>query len=129
MPFTDFPNGLTDATQYLSSQNSLQAELTGSVADIGRLVISAQLDFNLKEIICSLLAGRGLKLPNIQICVSLNLKELLGNIIGQVQQALYDGLAYWNDHRYPYVWKKRPQEQLPILGGFGIHLRSNISAI
>lgn len=93
MPFTDFPGGLTDATQYLSSQNSLNAELTGSVADIGRLVISAQLDFNLKEIICSLLAGRGLKLPNIQICISLNLKELLGGIVGTVQQTLYDALS------------------------------------
>lgn len=93
MAFTDFPNGLSGAADYLSAQNSLNAQLTGSVADIGRLVISAELDFNLKEIICSLLAGRGLKLPNIQICISLNLKELLGGLVGQVQQALYDALA------------------------------------
>jgi hypothetical protein len=91
--FTDFPNGIASATEYLSSQNSLNAQLAGSVADIGRLVVSAQMDFNLKEIICSLLAGRGLKLPNIQICISLNLKELLGGIIGKVQQVLYDALA------------------------------------
>src|SRR6056297_359490 len=93
MAFTDFPNGLGGAADYLSANNSTRAELTGSVADIGRLVVSAELDFNLKEIICSLLAGRGLKLPNIQICISLNLKELLGTIFGQVQQVLYDALA------------------------------------
>lgn len=91
--FKDFPNGIASATDYLSSQNSLNAQLSGSVADIGRLVISSQMDFNLKEIICSLLAGRGLKLPNIQICISLNLKQLLGGIVGKVQQALYDALA------------------------------------
>ena len=91
-PFTDFPNGLRDFNDYISPQNSLNAQLTGSVADIGRLVISAQMDFNLKEIICSLLAGRGLKLPNIQICISLNLKELLGGLVGQVQQLLFDAL-------------------------------------
>jgi len=93
MAFTDFPNGLTDATQYLSSQNSLNAQLSGSAADIGRFVVSAELDSSLKEIICSLLAGRGLKLPNIQICISLNLKQLLGAGISSMQQTLYDALS------------------------------------
>jgi hypothetical protein len=93
MPFTDFPNGLSAASDYLSANNSLTAELTGSVADIGRLVVSAEMDFNLKEIICSLLAGRGLKLPNLQICISLNLKSLLGDFIGKIQDTLYQALA------------------------------------
>jgi len=36
--------------------------------------------------------------------------------------ALQDALNYWNQHRYPYVWKKRPQEQayLSPIGGFSI---------
>jgi hypothetical protein len=93
MPFTDFPNGLLGAADYLSPNNSLTAELTGSVADIGRFVVSGEMDFNLKEIICSLLAGRGLKLPNLQICISLNLKGLLGDFIGQIQDVLYQALA------------------------------------
>jgi hypothetical protein len=93
MPFTDFPNGLSGASDYLSSNNSLTAELTGSVADIGRFVVSGEMDFNLKEIICSLMAGRGLKLPNLQICISLNLKGLLGDFIGQIQDVLYQALA------------------------------------
>jgi hypothetical protein len=91
--FRDFPNGIQTASDYLSSNNSLTAELTGSVADIGRFVVSAEMDFNLKEIICSLMAGRGLKLPNLQICISLNLKGLLGDFIGQIQDVLYQALA------------------------------------
>lgn len=35
---------------------------------------------------------------------------------------LQAALAYWNDHRYPYRWKKLPQQQpaLPFLGGFAV---------
>jgi hypothetical protein len=38
-------------------------------------------------------------------------------------------LAYWNDHRHPYIWKKWPQEQPLVLGDFGVHLRSYNLAI
>jgi microcystin-dependent protein len=90
MAFTDFPNGITSANDYLTNNISLDAQLSSSVANIGRFMIKPELDSTLREIICSLLAGRGLKLPNIQICISLNLKELLG--IGALQQTLYDVL-------------------------------------
>jgi hypothetical protein len=93
MPFTDFPNGLTSAADYLSSTNTLKTELQGSVADIGRFVVSGEMDVNLKEVVCSLMAGRGLKLPNLQICISVNLKGLLGDFIGQIQDVLYQALA------------------------------------
>lgn len=97
MAFTDFKNGLSSANDYLSATNTVNAELTGSVADIGRLTISAELDFNLKEIICSLLSGRGLKLPNMQICISLNLKELLSGFVGAIQDVLYAALQSLSD--------------------------------
>jgi hypothetical protein len=42
----------------------------------------------------------------------------------QLNHALYEGVAYWNDRCPPYSWKKRTQEQLPELGGFRVHLRS-----
>jgi len=35
----------------------------------------------------------------------------------ELETALWDALAYWNQHRYPYRWKKKPQEQLPPWGG------------
>ena len=89
--FTDFPNGISDASTYLSAQSSVNAQLTGSTADISRFIVSAELDSTLKEIICSLLAGRGLKLPNTQICVSLNLQELLA--LPNLQAELFTALT------------------------------------
>lgn len=42
-------------------------------------------------------------------------------------EALNAALDYWNDHRHPYHWKKKPQEQVTILGGYGVnHYISNI---
>jgi transposase len=60
---------------------------------------------------------------------SLALKGRRFEVVAQLHQALNEALAYWNSYRHPYVWKKRPQEQLPILGGLSIHLRSRILAI
>jgi len=56
---------------------------------------------------------------------SLALKGRRFDVLDQLTEALYDGLEYWNNHRHPYVWKRRPQEQLLVLGGFGVHLGSN----
>ena len=93
MAFTDFPNGLASANDYLTDNIGASAQLSTSVANIAGFMVSAEIDVNLKEIICSLLAGRGLLLPNIQICVSLNIKELLGTVLGTVSDALYAALA------------------------------------
>ena len=60
---------------------------------------------------------------------SLALKGRRFETLEQLNRVLYEALAYWNSHRHPYLWKKRPQEQLPVFGGFGIHLRSDILAI
>ena len=35
-----------------------------------------------------------------------------------LEAALWEGLAYWNQYRYPYRWKKKPQAQLPPWGGY-----------
>lgn len=38
----------------------------------------------------------------------------------EIVQAFIDALDYWNAHKHPYRWKKKPQEQLlTIIGGFG----------
>lgn len=60
---------------------------------------------------------------------SLALKGRRFEDLDQLTEALFNGLDYWNKHRHPYTWKKRPQEQLPVLGGFGVLLRSNSLAI
>jgi transposase len=38
----------------------------------------------------------------------------------ELVESLQEALVYWNDHRHPYQWKKRPQQQLSILGGYGV---------
>ena len=35
--------------------------------------------------------------------------------------ALIAALDYWNEHRYPYCWRTRPQEQGPLLGGVAVN--------
>jgi len=51
---------------------------------------------------------------------SLALKGNRFESLDEIIQALYEAVEYWNAHRHPYVWKKRPQEQLPLMGGFNI---------
>ena len=31
----------------------------------------------------------------------------------EVIDALTAALVYWNEHRHPYYWRKKPQEQVP----------------
>ena len=38
-----------------------------------------------------------------------------------------EAVAYWNAHKHPYVWKKKPQQQPAILlGGFASSLKLHI---
>jgi len=40
--------------------------------------------------------------------------------VAELVEALQTALAYWNQHKHPYTWKKRPLQQPNlILGGFG----------
>jgi hypothetical protein len=43
--------------------------------------------------------------------------------------ALNQALDYWNAHRHPFRWKKISQEQVTLLGSFGINQPDNIHAI
>lgn len=51
---------------------------------------------------------------------SLALKGRRFETLDELTQAVNDALDYWNRHRHPYRWKKKPQEQGMILGGFGV---------
>jgi transposase len=58
---------------------------------------------------------------------SLALKGRCFETLDQLTQTLNSALDYWNTHRHPYRWKKKPQEQVTILGGFGVsHNASSI---
>jgi transposase len=51
---------------------------------------------------------------------SLALKGRRFETIDEMADSLCDALVYWNEHKHPYHWKKRPQVQPDhILGGFG----------
>jgi transposase len=51
---------------------------------------------------------------------SLALKGRRFERLDELTEALNAALDYWNAHRHPYRWKKKPQEQVTILGGFGV---------
>lgn len=82
--------GLQSVNDYLDTKHHIGVDIDENINDFGRVVIAAGYDFTTREIICSLLAGKGLKLPNIQICLSINLKRLL-NVEG-IQDALRQAL-------------------------------------
>lgn len=50
---------------------------------------------------------------------SLALKGRRFENVDELTAALCAALEYWNAHRRPYHWKKKPQEQV-LLGGFGV---------
>jgi transposase len=60
---------------------------------------------------------------------SLALKGHRFETLDELTQALNSGLDYWNKHCHPYIWKKQPQEQVTLLGGFGVQLRSDSIAM
>jgi hypothetical protein len=86
MSVGDFKDGLEDFNDYI---NGTKVDIpTGQVdVDVNDGTITAQTQaYSLKEIICSLLAGNGIKLPNLQICLKVN----LGRLIPEIPEALAD---------------------------------------
>ena len=87
--FTDFKAGLQNANEYLDARHHLSGT-TALGNDALRIVGSAEYSFTLRELLCSVLAGNGFKLPNLQICLHANIAELLGipNLQAELAQAL-----------------------------------------
>ena len=99
----EFVNGLKDANDYINTTKiDVPTEIT--VDDTGKVTASTQA-VSLKEIICGLLAGNGIKLPNIQICLKVNLARLLDepdlpndirNALNEAEAALDEFIAHTN---------------------------------
>ena len=53
---------------------------------------------------------------------SLALKGRRFETLEELTRTLNAALDYWNAHRHPYHWKKRPQQQAALLGGFTVSL-------
>ena len=90
MASTDFPNGVSSINEYLDTRHHTNTDIQGQIGDNAKVVVKSQNDVSLREIICNLLAGRGIKLPNIQVCLSVNLKAILG--VPGIQAELLDAL-------------------------------------
>lgn len=90
MALTDFTGGLQNASEYLDTRHHL-SNTTALGSDALRVVASAEYSFSLREILCGVLGGNGLKMPNLQICMSSNISALL-NLPG-LQSELFDALS------------------------------------
>lgn len=89
---------IRSVNDYLDTRHHVRADVQANVNDFGKIVIQGGIDFTLRELICNLLAGRGLKLPNLQICLSVNIRAILdalgiSGLISSIQQKLYDALG------------------------------------
>ena len=80
MAYSDFRDSLTTFDNYISAEKH-SVGLQGTYGD--KAVVRAEIGGNMKTMICNLLAGNGLKpMPQIQICLDMNLNELLGLAAG-----------------------------------------------
>jgi hypothetical protein len=98
----DFPNGLQSASDYLDARHHISGT-TASGTDAARVAFSAEYSFTLRELLCGMLSGNGVKLPNIQLCLHANIQELLKipNIQGEIADALnqlLDSVESFMDH-------------------------------
>lgn len=117
--YTDFPDGLESPEDYTrprprenpsddgSDNNVNDGELDGgvndpaageedlesSVAILDDFIIPTGIESTLKELICSLVNGNGLKLPNIQVCINFAIDSLFNEIEGKVSQLLQQALG------------------------------------
>ena len=102
MSFKDFQQGLQNANDYLDAQH----HISGTIAagdDALRVATQAQYSFTLRELLCQVLSGNGMKLPNVQLCLHANIQELLKipNIQGEIADALNQllgGVEQFMDH-------------------------------
>ena len=89
MSFRDFKQGLQNANDYLDAQHHISGTIAAG-EDALRITGQAQYSFTLREILCQVLSGNGMKLPNVQLCLHANIQALLNlpNIQTEVADAL-----------------------------------------
>ena len=95
---SDFIDGVKDASEYLN-RTTIDVPTGVTVESDGTVTPQTQ-SYSLKEIICSLLAGNGIKLPNLQICLKVNIGRLIPEIpeaLGEIKEALEEAEAALDD--------------------------------
>lgn len=49
--------------------------------------------------------------------------------LDELTLTLNQAVEYWNAHRHPYVWKKKPQQQTTLFGGYSVCTRPTLSSL
>lgn len=88
---SDFLGQLQSANDYLNN-TKLNVPTEVDITPDGA-VVKNETSYSMRELICSLLAGNGLKLPNIQICLKVNVGRLLSELGANPNAALADMYA------------------------------------
>lgn len=76
MSFKDFKSGLQNVNEYLDGKHHLSGTISAGV-DGARIVGVAEYSFTMRELMCGMLSGNGIKLPNLQIGLNCSLEALL----------------------------------------------------
>ena len=88
MSYTDFKSGLQNVNDYLDAKH----HLSGTVgSEAGRIVASAEYSFTMRELMCGILSGNGVKLPNLQLNLRCSLDGLLQ--LPNIQQEVLDAIT------------------------------------
>ena len=103
MAIEDFTNGLQSASDYIN-RTTVDIPTNANISATGGLNVSTT-SFSMKELICSLLGGNGINLPNLQICLKINIARLLNeptlpsdirNALAGAEPALDEFIAHTN---------------------------------
>ena len=103
MAIEDFTNGLQSASDYIN-RTTVDIPTNANISATGGLNVSTT-SFSMKELICSLLGGNGINLPNLQICLKINIARLLNeptlpsdirNALAGAETALDEFIAHTN---------------------------------
>ena len=101
MAYSDFKGKLATFNEYIAAENQ-SINLEGN--DTDDAVVKVEIGGNMKTMLCNLLAGNGLKpMPKVQICLDMNLNELLGIAAGNAalmgaMVACRSALQAFNEH-------------------------------
>jgi len=85
--YTDFKAGLQNVNDYLDGKHHLSGTVSASV-DAARIVVGAEYSFTMREIMCGILSGNGVKLPNLQLNLKCSLDALLAQPLNMQQEVL-----------------------------------------
>jgi len=106
MAIEDFKNGLQNANDYLNRTTvDIPTGVTGNITDSGTGLNVSTTSYSMKELICNLLGGNGINLPNLQICLKINIARALNmpglpndirNALAGAEEAMDEFIAHTN---------------------------------